>query len=221
PSCGAGYAPALAGRLAASAAAAATMETVPTTTTTATATSGTATAGAAANAGLGEAGAGGAGVAVAGAAVASAAADGENDADDADARSDADAAPFFTAPLPAPDAALREVELLQLIRFFANPCRYLLRERVGLDLPESAEVLDDVEPMLPDWPGQRALAARLLPVMLADAMHAATDEVGAGAARDRLWALARAGNEYPTGALGEAALAREFDSLLAFARRQR
>ena len=58
--------------------------------------------------------------------------------------------------------------------------------------------------MLPDWPGQRALAARLLPVMLADAVHAATDEVGAGAVRDRLWALARAGNEYPTGALGEA-----------------
>ena len=150
-----------------------------------------------------------------------AAADGDNDADDGDARSEADAAPFFTAPLPPPDAAWREVELLQLIRFFANPCRYLLRERVGLDLPESAEVLDDVEPMLPDWPGQRALAARLLPVMLADAMHAAADEVGAGAVRDRLWALARAGNEYPAGALGEAALAREFDSLLAFARRQR
>ncbi len=223
------YAQALASRLAASATVAATME------TTATAT---ATAGAAANAGLGEAGAGGAGAAVAGAAVVSAAAqarspgdaagaveagaaDGENDADDGDARSNADAAPFFTAPLPAPDAAWREVELLQLIRFFANPCRYLLRERVGLDLPESAEVLDDVEPMLPDWPGQRALAARLLPVMLADAMHAATDEVGAGAVRDRLWALARAGNEYPTGALGESALAREFDCLLAFARRQR
>ena len=104
-------------------------------------------------------------------------------------------------------------ELLQLIRFFANPCRYLLRERVGLDLPESAEVLDDVEPMLPDWSGQRALAARLLPVMLDDAMHVAADgaaapDAGAGAVRARLWTLARAGNEYPVGALGEAALAR-------------
>jgi exodeoxyribonuclease V gamma subunit len=153
-------------------------------------------------------------------------ADEEAEMDDGDVRGDADAAPFFAAPLPPPDAAWREVELLQLIRFFANPCRYLLRERVGLDLPESAEVLDDVEPMLPEWSGQRALAARLLPVMLADAMHAATDgavspDADAGAARDRLWTLARAGNEYPAGALGEAALAREFDHLLAFARRQR
>lgn len=148
-------------------------------------------------------------------------ADGENDADDADSRSDGDAAPFFTAPLPPLDAAWREVELLQLIRFYANPCRYLLRERVGLDLPESAEVLDDVEPMLPDWPGQRALAARLLPVMLAASMPAAADGAGAGPARERLWALARAGNEYPAGVLGEAALAREFDRLFAFACRQR
>ncbi|MDX9884643.1 exodeoxyribonuclease V subunit gamma [Thauera sp.] len=198
------------------------------------------------------AGAGGAGAAVASAAAPSVAAqaqsllrepgaaEGESDADDADARSGADAAPFFVAPLPPPDAAWREVELLQLIRFFANPCRYLLRERVGLDLPHSAEVLDDVEPMLPDWAGQRALAARLLPVMLADAMPAPKGrageldeskagvapavealEPGAGAAHDRLWALARAGNEYPAGTLGEAALVREFESLLAFSGRQR
>lgn len=235
------YAQALASRLAASATAAATMET--TTNANATASSPAPTAGAAASAGIGEAGSAVAGTAVAGVALASAAvqarspvdaagavevggAGGENDADDGDGFSTTDAAPFFTAPLPPLDPAWREVELLQLIRFFANPCRYLLRERVGLDLPESAEVLDDVEPMLPDWPGQRALAARLLPVMLDDAMLAATDgaaapDAGAGAARDRLWALARAGNEYPAGALGEAALAREFDGLLAFARRQR
>lgn len=190
---------------------------------------------------------------VAGAVAGVAVPDEEGDGDEEGAGGDsADAAPFFAAPLPPPDAAWREVELLQLIRFFANPCRYLLRERVGLDLPESAEVLDDVEPLLPDWPGQRALAARLLPVMLAAAEHAASTVVGerdaetAGAAAfarkaalqrsgapgadgvrtaaatgDPLWALARAGNEYPAGALGEAALAREFDRLLAFARRQR
>ena len=271
------YAQALASRLAASATAAAAMET----TANVTAPSATPTAGAAANAGLGEAGAGGAGAPPASAAaqarspvgaagaVEVGAVGGENDADDGDGFSTTDAAPFFTAPLPPPDPAWREVELLQLIRFFANPCRYLLRERVGLDLPESAEVLDDVEPMLPDWSGQRALAARLLPVMLDEAMHAEADgagevdgsktgtgafgakvaevqrvgakvadgvesgatvcladgaaapDAGAREARARLWALARAGNEYPAGALGEAALAREFDSLLAFARRQR
>ena len=151
-------------------------------------------------------------------------------AGDEDAVADpAEAAPFFTAPLAPPDAAWREVDLLQLIRFFANPCRYLLRERLGLDLPESAEMLEDVEPLLPDWPGQRALAARLLPVMLAgeggtvtagaDGLSSRMD--AASEAPARLWALARAGNEYPAGSLGEAALAREFERLLAFARRQR
>lgn len=182
----------------------------------------------------------------------------ETDADDEDARSDTvDAAPFFAAPLPPPDAAWHAVELLQLIRFFANPCRYLLRERVGLDLPESAEALEDVEPMLPDWPGQRALAARLLPVLLAasaPALGGASKEAGApgsgaseaaaveamageakrrevnerkvnepegGPEAARLWGLARAGNEYPAGALGETALARELERLRAFARRQR
>lgn len=156
---------------------------------------------------------------------------GVEDAGDEEAVADpAAAAPFFTAPLPPPDAAWREVDLLQLTRFFANPCRYLLRERLGLDLPESAEVLDDVEPLLPDWPGQRALAARLLPVMLAEEDEGAGAAAAAGlpsrmeaasVAHARLWALACAGNEYPVGSLGEAALAREFDCLLAFARRQR
>lgn len=185
-------------------------------------------------------------------AVHASAADGGTDDEGADedecARSGA-ATPFFAAPLPPPDAAWREVVLLQLIRFFANPCRTLLRERVGLDLPESAEALIDVEPMLPDWPGQRALAARLLPVLLAEAAPAWADGVNSeGAGRSatdasadlacaggvtqanepdgesehaRLWALARAGNEYPAGALGETALVREFERLQAFARRQR
>ena len=165
------------------------------------------------------------------------------DQDEADEGLDAAAAaPFFAAPLPPPDAAWHAVDLLQLIRFFANPCRYLLRERVGLDLPETAEALDDVEPMLPDWPAQRALAARLLPVLLAEAAPAVGGELkGAGASGSgtceaavadapdgeggpesaRLWGLARAGNEYPAGALGETALAREFERLRAFARRQR
>jgi exodeoxyribonuclease V gamma subunit len=108
---------------------------------------------------------------------------------------------------------------------------------VGLDLPESAEALDDVEPMLPDWPAQRALAARLLPVLLAEAAPAPADglkepgvsesalveamEREGGPESARLWGLARAGNEYPAGALGETALAREFERLRAFARRQR
>ena len=231
------YAQALASRLAETAAKA-------------TASAATAAAGSAADAGAADAGAAEAGAAVASAAaqarspsraadaVEASGAQDETEGDDEDARGDTvDAAPFFAAPLPPPDAAWHAVELLQLIRFFANPCRYLLRERVGLDLPESAAALDDVEPMLPDWPAQRALAARLLPVLLAEAAPAPADglkepgvsesalveamEGEGGPESARLWGLARAGNEYPAGALGETALAREFERLRAFARRQR
>ena len=136
------------------------------------------------------------------------------DDEDEDAAAGAPAAPFFTAPLPPPEAAWREVELTQLIRFFANPCRYLLRTRVGLDLPESTEALADVEPLLPEWPARQALAARLLPALRARASGGAD---GDGA--PELWALARAGGEYPAGAIGEGALARELLRLQAFARR--
>lgn len=127
-----------------------------------------------------------------------------------------EAPPFFASPLPPPDAGWRTVELFQLVRFFANPCRYLLRERVGLDLPEAEEELDDVEPMLPDWPARQALAQRLLPVLL-DAPQAAGGDPEPAA----LAGLARAGGEYPAGTLGELALARELAHLRAFAVRQR
>lgn len=118
------------------------------------------------------------------------------------------AAPFFAAPLPAPDAVWRSVSLLQLTRFFRNPCRYLLRERLGLDLPDGEEELADVEPFLPDLPTRRAIAARLVPVL---AEGTADDEA--------LLALARAGAEYPAGTLGEDALRSELAALRAYAAR--
>ena len=125
----------------------------------------------------------------------------------------ADDTPFFAAPLPPPEAAWREVSMLQLTRFLANPCRYLLRDRVGLELPEAEDELDDVEPMLPDWPARQALAQRLLPVLQGRDALAPT-------LCAELWALARAGGEYPAGAIGRSALERELTSLQAFAQRQ-
>lgn len=119
--------------------------------------------------------------------------------------------PFFTAPLPAPGAEWRSVGLEQLVRFFRNPCRYLLRERIGLDLPEAEEELEDVETFIPDWPARQALAQRLLPALLAVEGASADDD---GAA---LMALARAGGEYPAGALGELELERELTRLKQFA----
>ena len=138
----------------------------------------------------------------------------ERDESAGSAGSGEDDTPFFAAPLPAPEAAWREVSMPQLTRFLANPCRYLLRERVGLELPEAEDELDDVEPMLPDWPARQALAQRLLPVLQGrDAPATSTPSA-------ELWALARAGGEYPAGAIGKGALERELARLQAFARRQ-
>ena len=117
--------------------------------------------------------------------------------------------PFFGAPLSAPGPEWRNVSLPQLAEFFRNPCRYLLRRRLGIDLQCDAEELQDDEPFLPDWPGRTALASRLLPVLLQ----------GADAADARRLALA--GTEMPGGALGAHQLESELESLTEFASRVR
>ncbi|MGE5089430.1 MAG: exodeoxyribonuclease V subunit gamma, partial [Candidatus Levyibacteriota bacterium] len=113
---------------------------------------------------------------------------------------------FFGLPLPSPGPEFREVTLHDLLRFFRNPCRYLLRERLGVVLPEGDEELQDDEPFLPDWLARDALAQRVLPRLLA----------GDNAAEVREFAAA--GVEYPTGRLGELELDRELQWLDAFAR---
>ncbi|TAN50527.1 MAG: exodeoxyribonuclease V subunit gamma [Betaproteobacteria bacterium] len=114
--------------------------------------------------------------------------------------------PFFRAPLGAPEPEWRVVRLEQLRQFFVNPCRYLLKQRLGIAMPELAEELLCDEPFLPEWPGRQAMAERLLAPALEGAPEAA------------LLALARAGNEFPAGPLGDAALASEIRELRAFAR---
>ncbi|MDR0634637.1 MAG: exodeoxyribonuclease V subunit gamma [Azoarcus sp.] len=131
--------------------------------------------------------------------------------------------PFFVAPLPPPPEDWRRVELAQLKRFFNNPSRFLLRERLGLDLPATSETLADVEPFIPAWQARGALAGRLLPVLLAAEGGDGTGEKTAAGEisddDDEILALARAGGEYPTGALGEVTLRRELACLRAFAGR--
>lgn len=123
--------------------------------------------------------------------------------------------PFFERPLPPPETAWRSVSLEQLTRFFRNPCRFLLRERIGLDLPKADEALADVESFVPDWTGRQALAARLLPTLLC---ASAEEGMVPYAANTALMVLARAGAEYPNGAAGEGALRRELILLLDHAR---
>lgn len=114
--------------------------------------------------------------------------------------------PFFRAPLAGPGPEYRDVTLDDLSRFFRNPCRYLLRERLGIQLPEGDEELDDDEPFVADWRARNALAGRLLPRLLA------------GAPEVEIRAFAQAGIEYPPGQLGDFERDRELRRLTAFAR---
>ncbi len=134
----------------------------------------------------------------------------DDNADD----SDDDGAPegqplFFDLPLSAPGPDWREVSLVQLAEFFRNPCRYLLRHRLGMDLQRDAEALLDDEPFLTDLPARSALARRLLPQLLQ------------GLDADALRRLAQAGQEMPDGTLGQRELDRELAQLTAYADRVR
>jgi exodeoxyribonuclease V gamma subunit len=57
-----------------------------------------------------------------------------------------EATPFITAGLAPPDDALRNLSLENLCRFFANPAKYFLRNRLGIVLGEEGALLDDAEP---------------------------------------------------------------------------
>ena len=117
--------------------------------------------------------------------------------------------PFFPEPLSPPELEWREVSLTQLVEFFRNPCRFLLRRRLGIDLQYDAQELLDEEPFLPDFLGRKALARRLLPALLE------------GADASVIRRLALVGTEMPSGALGSRQLDRELESMNQFAARVR
>ncbi|MDY7574467.1 exodeoxyribonuclease V subunit gamma [Actimicrobium sp. CCI2.3] len=111
---------------------------------------------------------------------------------------------FFRAPLPAPDPVWRTVSLVQLKRFFANPCRYLLQERLGLKLDTNDDTLQDDEPFVPDFIGASELATRLLPLFAQDMPL------------PDIAAMAHAGIELPPGPMGDAAIDMAVHSLQQF-----
>jgi exodeoxyribonuclease V gamma subunit len=114
---------------------------------------------------------------------------------------------FFTEALSDPGPDSRAISLSQLVEFFANPSRFLLRNRLGIRLRRAEDELEDTEPLLPDHRQRQALAARLWPFALA------------GANPGTLRTLALAGIEVADGDLGRTALEREVHELAAFARR--
>ncbi len=112
---------------------------------------------------------------------------------------------FFDPPrLSDPGEEWREVSLDDLLRFFRNPSRYLLHERLGIAFAEQRDELEDDEPFLPDWEARNALANRLLPLYLQ------------GSGEEIIRASAMAGTEYPPGKLGHSLLLKEMQSLESF-----
>ena len=101
---------------------------------------------------------------------------------------------FFNGPLAPPEPHWHTVTLDQLQRFFANPCRYLLQQRLGMRMLDTDSVLQDDEPFVADWTALRTLEQRLLPMFLT------------GVARTDIIAMAQAGNELPSGPAGRQAL---------------
>jgi exodeoxyribonuclease V gamma subunit len=114
---------------------------------------------------------------------------------------------FFEEPLLPAAEEHRRLTPENLLEFFRNPARYLLRHRMRLMLPDEAPQIEDDEAFLPDGLTRFELAQRLLPRMLQDASG------------EELQQLAKAGLEYPAGALGELQLEEELLNLRHFAER--
>jgi exodeoxyribonuclease V gamma subunit len=115
--------------------------------------------------------------------------------------------PFLRTPLPEPPAEWRQVEVEQLIRFFAHPVRYLVRERLGIRLEEDEGLLETREPFgldpLPGYQLRQALLGGRFRGKPVDDLHAA----------------ARAGGLLPHGAVGDVLLRREAGRVESFAGR--
>ena len=130
---------------------------------------------------------------------------GDEDNDSDDQASTESASRFFSVPLAEPGDEWRDVSLDQLLGFFRNPCRYLLRERLGIAISRDEDELADDEPFLADFSARTALAERLLP------------HYRSGTSDEDLRALALAGIEYPPGTLGASLVDLELVTLKGFA----
>lgn len=137
----------------------------------------------------------------------------DDDSEDDDTADDTTAPAFFARPLPpsTPSAEARQVTLAELQAFFRQPTRWLLQQRLGLQLRAADEVLDDAEPFLPGFEARVALADHLLPPLLRAAQG------GPAVADADLLALAAAGTTLPGGPIGDSHVRAELPLLRAHA----
>jgi exodeoxyribonuclease V gamma subunit len=115
------------------------------------------------------------------------------------------AGPFVAAPLATPGPEWRDVPVDRLAAFLRNPCRFLLEQRLGLELRREDEQLQDDEPFRPDVSPWSPLVELLLPPLL--------EGMTLAEARP----LALAGADVPAGGFGRHVLERELQGLHAFA----
>ena len=52
---------------------------------------------------------------------------------------------FVTGPLAEPEAGSREISILDLITYFSNPSKYLMKRRIGLSLDQGPDILQEKE----------------------------------------------------------------------------
>lgn len=94
------------------------------------------------------------------------------------------------ATLPEPDDSRRAVTLAELIRFFANPARFFLRERLGLRLELDDATLHEDEPFAPNALDEYQLRSDVW------------DRTRSGLDADRVGALLHGSGRLPHAALG-------------------
>ena len=98
---------------------------------------------------------------------------------------------LLQSPLSPPGEEWRQVELQRLISFYANPVRYLLRERLGLLLEYQEKPLETRDPFVLDYFEQDRLGSRLIKT-----------ELESGSAEQQLL-LESAAGRLPHGQAGE------------------
>ncbi len=111
---------------------------------------------------------------------------------------------FFTEILPEPEDSWRMVELEQLVRFFGNPAKFLLRERLGIWLEESSELLAESEPFFLDYLADYQFKQGLIENALAEQDLS------------KQFQLARAHGILPHGHIGEVVYQRTVTEIKAF-----
>ncbi len=98
---------------------------------------------------------------------------------------------LISARLPEPDPAWRQLTLPQLLSFYANPTRFLLRQRLGLLLQQDDELPESRDPFDYGWFDGQRLQQRQVEALLD------------GQPLDRVMMLERSAGRLPHGRAGE------------------